>query len=69
MGAPVQQTAKHGVDGLAAIVTGGAILGWLPHISAALGILWFTIQIVEKLAGKPFSELVRGVWRRVRHGA
>jgi hypothetical protein len=61
-----QQTVKHGADGVAALVTGASFLGWLPHISAVLGIIWFGIQITEKVTGKPFAEIVRCVLKRVR---
>lgn len=61
-----QQQIKVGADMTASVITGGALLGWLPHISAVLGILWFAIQITEKFTGKPFSELVRCAYRHVR---
>lgn len=61
-----QQVVKHGADGMASVVTAAALMGWLPVISAALGIVWFAIQITEKLTGKPFVETLRCVYRRAR---
>ena len=61
-----QQVVRHSADGIASVVTGAAVLGWLPHISAALGIMWFSIQIIEKITGKQFAEIVRCLYRRLR---
>jgi hypothetical protein len=61
-----QQLAKPAADGVASVVTVAGLIGWLPHISAMLGIVWFGIQITEKLTGRPFAEIVRCVYRRLR---
>lgn len=61
-----QQLAKPAADGVASVITAAGLLGWLPHISALLGIMWFGIQITEKITGKPFAETVRCVYRRLR---
>jgi hypothetical protein len=61
-----QQVVKHVADAGAASVTVAAFVGWLPTISALLGIVWFGIQITEKVAGKPFNEILLAVWRKLR---
>ena len=61
-----QPIVKHGADGIASVVTFAGLIGWLPHVSAMLGIIWFSIQILEKFTGKPFAETVRCVYRRFR---
>ena len=61
-----QQIVKHVTDGGAVGITGAAILGYLPYISALFGIIWFSIQITEKMTGKPFHELVRCAWEWIK---
>lgn len=42
---------RHGADGFFGSVIVASIMGWLPPLSAALGIVWFCLQIygwVEK---------------------
>jgi len=56
----MKQEIQHAVDGAAMSVTLAAVLGWLPSISAALGIVWFVLQIAEKLLGRPLHTL----WRK-----
>lgn len=41
------QTMKHAADFAAVTTAGFSFLGWLPPISAALSILWLSIQIIE----------------------
>lgn len=38
---------KSFLDGLAASVTVAAFLSWLPHIAAALGVVWAAYRIYE----------------------
>lgn len=62
----IQQAVKSTGDATA----WGALIGWflgvLPSIATALTALWFAILITEKFTGKPFNELVRCVWSRLR---
>lgn len=43
----------------------GWFVGVLPTIATLFTVLWFGILIVEKITGKPFSELVQRVCRRL----
>lgn len=43
----LSEHAKTTVDYIAAGVTVGTILSWLPHIAAALTIVWTIIRIYE----------------------
>jgi hypothetical protein len=38
---------KHTVDGVAGVVTVGALMEYLPHVSAILSIVWLVIRIYE----------------------
>ena len=42
------------------------LVGLLPSISAALAIIWLIMQMTEKAVGKPFHELVRCAWKKIR---
>lgn len=48
-----------------------ALAGWLPPIAALFSILWISIQIAEKITGKPahtlcsdFCAKIAAWWRR-----
>lgn len=60
--------AKVDISGHASAWT--ALIGWavgaLPSIATLVTIVWFSILIVEKVAGKPFHELVRCAWKKIR---
>lgn len=43
----LSEHAKTGGDVIAAGVTIGTVLSWLPHIAAGLTILWTAIRIYE----------------------
>jgi hypothetical protein len=42
-----QEQAKHTVDGIAGIITVGALMDYLPQVSAFLSIVWIGIRIYE----------------------
>lgn len=42
-----QEQVKHTVDGIAGVVTVGALVSLLPQISAILSIIWLLIRIYE----------------------
>ena len=44
----------------------GYFMGVLPTIATGLPVMWFAILITEKFTGKPFHELVRCVWSKIR---
>ena len=59
---------KHGIDAVAYANVVATIVGWLPPIAAALTVVWLTIQITEKIVGKPFVEVVRCFLDRFKKG-
>jgi hypothetical protein len=61
-----EQMAKTTVDITAYGTAVATLLGWLPHIAALFSLIYFAIQITEKVAGKPFHELLRRAWQKPR---
>lgn len=55
-GDPSQHPIRIGLDMLAAGAVFGTIVSWLPPISAALGIIWFLIQIWESRTVQAFVD-------------
>lgn len=49
------------VSGVAVIAT---IAGWLPPLAAALGIIWYCIQISESKRFAQVVALAKGLWRK-----
>jgi len=45
----IQETVKHGVDGIAGFVTLGAIVEFLPPLAALFTIIWTGIRIYVML--------------------
>ena len=43
-----------------------ALAGWLPPIAALFSILWISIQIVEKVTGKPAHVLFAPLCARIK---
>jgi uncharacterized membrane protein YciS (DUF1049 family) len=41
----ISDTAKHWLDGISIGAIAGTFLGWLPHIAAALSVVWFIYRI------------------------
>ena len=62
-----EQQVRLGLDGLAIANVVAVWVGWLPHIAAALSIIWLLMQIVEKLTGKRIPELCKWLFDRVFH--
>jgi hypothetical protein len=48
----------------AASITVATILQWLPALTAIGAVVWYAIQIWEKIHGKPFSESSLAKWLR-----
>ena len=62
-----QQTAlKHGIDALMAGGVVASIVGWLPAIAALLSIIWFAIQIIEKLSGEKIHATIMRLVNKVK---
>lgn len=61
----IQQNVKYGADALAFGGVIGTLVGWLPAVAAGLSILWLSIQISEKVIGRPFNEILRNLWWRL----
>lgn len=61
-----QQLIKTAGDTTALAALGGWLAGVLPTIATLFTVIWFAILITEKVTGKPFAELVRCVWRKLR---
>jgi uncharacterized protein YqgC (DUF456 family) len=61
-----QQVVKAAGDTTAYGAVIGSLLGWLPSIAAGFTIIWLGMQMVEKITGKHFHELVRCAWQRLR---
>lgn len=60
-------TEKHDVvklagDVAATSVTVATLFQWLPAIAAVFAIIWYAVNLTEKVTGKPFSELVKKLW-------
>ena len=68
-GPAVVQTTLN-TAGAASIV--GTLLGWLPPLAAALGAIWFAIQIYESDTGKILLRCVakpfRFLYKKIRKG-
>jgi len=64
-----QQVVKATGDVTAHGAVIATLLGWLPSIAAIFSIIWLTIQIIERVVGKPFHEVLRCLcsktWGRV----
>ena len=59
---PQQSVLKHGIDAVAAGGVIASLIGYLPAIAAVMSILWFAIQIIEKLSGeKIHATIMRAV--------
>jgi TctA family transporter len=55
----VNEHTKHVLDAGAIGTTLGALLGWLPHIAAALSIVWTLIRIIETDTAKRLIQWVK----------
>lgn len=64
-----QQTVKAGGDVLATSALVAWMAGALPIIATALTVIWFALQITEKVTGKTIPTLIRGVYARIAHKA
>jgi len=61
-----QQVVKATGDVTAHGAAVATLLGWLPATAAVFSIIWLTIQIVERVVGKPFHEILRCLCSGVR---
>ena len=61
-----QQVLKSTGDVTAYSAVIGSLLGWLPSIAAGFTIIWLGMQMIEKITGKHFHELVVCAWKRLR---
>jgi len=61
-----QQLIKNVADGTAYGTVVATLVGWLPAIAAGFTVLWLGMQMTEKIAGRPFHDLVRCAWRKLR---
>ena len=59
------QVAKGTTDVAAYGTVLATLTGWLPPLAALFSILWLGMQMLEKITGVPFHQLVRCVWRRI----
>ena len=50
---------KHVLDGLSIFTAVGALVDMLPEVAALFTIIWTGMRIVEMIAGKSFSEVIR----------
>lgn len=62
----VQEQVKHAIDGGAAAAVLSSLAGWLPPIAAALGIIWYCVQIAESKTGQRVIGRVRAWLRSIR---
>jgi carbon monoxide dehydrogenase subunit G len=62
----VQQIMKSTGDVTAYGAVVGTLMGWLPAIAAGFTIIWLGMQMLEKITGKAFHELVACVWKKIR---
>lgn len=62
-----EQQVRLGLDSLAIANVVAVWVGWLPHIAAALSILWLLMQITEKVTGKRIPDILKWVWNLLRH--
>ena len=53
-------------DGIAATGVVATLVGLLPAIAALLSIVWFALQITEKLTGKTIHALLKNLWKYLR---
>jgi len=60
------QIVKTAGDAAAHTTVVATILGYLPGIAALFSILWLAMQMSEKIAGKPFHQIVRCGIERIR---
>ena len=67
MAPQAQQIIKGAGDATAYGTAVATLVGWLPAIAALFTVIWLGMQMVEKVVGKPFHELVRCAWKRI-HG-
>lgn len=65
---PQQSVIKHAGDGVAVatLVAWGADV--LPVIATGLTVIWFALQILEKVTGKTVPQMLRCIWARMRGG-
>jgi hypothetical protein len=65
-----QQSVEQTVRSTGDITAYGAFIGWLvgilPSIATLVTAMWFTILIIEKITGKPFHQMVRCAWNKLR---
>lgn len=57
-----QQAIKVTGDATAYGTAVATLVGWLPNIAALLSILWFAIQITEKVTGRTLHDMLRCRW-------
>jgi hypothetical protein len=62
----VQQNLKHGGDAIFGVGALATLFGYLPAIAAGLSAVWFTLQIIEKITGKPIPTIISCLWNRAR---
>lgn len=51
----MNEQTKHLVDTGAALGIAGTLLGWLPMMAAALGIIWYGMQIYSWVVNKKWK--------------
>jgi len=66
MAPQTQQALKMGGDASAIGALAGWFVGILPTIATLFTVIWFAILITEKVTGRPFAELVRCAWSKIR---
>lgn len=54
----------HVADALSAGAVVATIAGWLPPLAAALGVVWYCIQIAESKSFQRAKAYVKGLWRK-----
>lgn len=58
----VKQTFDLGAYG----ITVATLLQWLPHVAAIFSILWLSMQMIEKVVGKPLHEILKCFFDRFK---
>ena len=53
------ETIKHVADGVAAVTAIGTLMQILPSVAALFTIVWTGMRIIERVAGKPFADIIR----------
>jgi len=53
-------------DSIAATGVVATLVGLLPAIAALLSVVWFALQITEKLTGKTIPVLLKNLWKYLR---